>query len=444
MKKIAQWTWYFLRLAVLVFLIAGVVDIFLVAGSVFRWLQPNLSTATLSEPMAENLREPPQPYTPPASSISESYLSDYINYKRLHIDIDSNRVAATYDVYLKKNHPLFIRAETNTHPLSAQVITNGILGAVSVSNQLLNFERVETAIAETDERGHFYVTAAHYRPAGTGYTVRVHAKQRNLVLNIASTEVIVHTRGVNVHSALPDIPVSKTQEETRYILPAGKDEMSFVVEVNDYVAPANPQSPDPLAVLLQKDISLPGLNGLLLGLLEAIPFLILLVWCRRNACAIPDAHSQQRVIETYLVFHFSYFFFYAMSTLIENWRSPFMLALSYFEQRTLPAFEATNYINETYVLWPLMALFIYGWPKLAHTWTQPAIQITPRETDHRITKTLKFVYPIIRKIVQALTVLVFLSLIVVVAWLVITRWDTMRTNLAHLTVAEFYSLFLAH
>ena len=426
MNKNTKRTWTILRIVILAFLIVGTVDIILIAGSVFRGtVQSGVTISGLSRLMETKFRPPPQRYHKYEQLASNPSLAkNIINYKRLHLDIDPSQVVASYDIYLQKDHPLFFLAERDWGTEGAQEVANEVLGAVSVSQQPLKFERIETSITDTDERAHLQVTAAPYSPARDRYMIRVHAKQRNLGLNIGSKEVIVHTRGVHVRSGSSTDPVSKTEELTRYILPANSDELILQVET-DPAAVSEPR--DTLAALFQKTSNIPGFSRLVFGLLEAIPFIIFLVWCKRNASAIPNAGSQQRVVETYLIFHFSYFFFYSLSDLIQDWRNPFVLALSYFERRMLPIHVTADYTRETYILVPMMAMFIYAWPKFARAWTEPV----KYKTSYRY------------KWKQILAALIFLGLLGLVGWLYFDKWETIRTNLGYLTIGEFYLLLFA-
>lgn len=117
MNKITTSTWSILRIVILAFLIVGAVDVILIVAAKFR------STVQ--------------------SGSRISRLSD------LHLDIDPNRVVASYEVYLRKDHPLFIHAERDWSKAAAERISNEALGAVSVSGERLKFERLETSIADT-------------------------------------------------------------------------------------------------------------------------------------------------------------------------------------------------------------------------------------------------------------------------------------------------------
>ncbi len=428
MNKITTLTWSILRIVILVFLIVGIVDVILIVASTFRsTVQSGVRISRLSDLMETKIPSQQPQYSRYDSLAHPSVAENVINYKRLHLDIDQNRVVASYDVYLKKDHPLFIHAERDWSKAAAERISNEVLGAVSVSGERLKFERLETSIADTDERAQLTVTAAPHWLTDNPSFIVVHAKERNLALSIASKEVIVHTRGVYVRSGSSPNPVSKTKDETRYILSPKADDLQLQIE-QDPAAASEAQPRNTLAALLQEETSIPGFDHLAIGFLEAIPFIIFLVWCRRNASAIPNAASQQRVIETFLVFHFSYFFLYSLNNLVDDWRSPFVMALSYFEHRTLPVFSAANNPSRTYLLLSLMALFIYVWPKFVRTWPEQADQI------------ISYRY---QKAKQILVILIPVALLGIVTWLYVGNRDIIHTNLGHLTVAKFYLLLLA-
>lgn len=426
MNKITTSTWTILRIVILVFLIVGTVDVILIVASTFRsTVQSGVRISRLSDLMETKVPRQLAPYSRYDSLAHPSVAENIIDYKRLHLDIDPNKVVASYDVYLKKDHPLFIHAERDWSKAAAERVANEVLGAVSVSGERLKFERLETSIADTDERAHLTVTAAPQWLTNSPNFIAVHPKERNFALSIGKKEVIVHTRDVYVRSGSSPNPVSKTEDETRYVLPPNADDLYLQIE-RDPAAASEPQPRNTLAALLQEETTIPGFDHLAIGFLEAIPFIIFLVWCKRNAAAIPDADSQQRVIETFLVFHFSYFFLYALNNLVDDWRSPFVMALSYFEQRTLPVFSAANNPNFTYLLVALMALFIYVWPKFVRTW--PPDQIS----SYRY-----------KKARLILVILIPVVLLGIVTWLYVANWDTIHTNLGQLTVRKFYLLWFA-
>ena len=429
MNRTIKRTLIIVRLVILAFLIVGTVDIIAIGSSAFLWAsQRGIKLTNLSDLMETKIQKPREPHRHYEPLTYDTALPEnVINYKRLHLDVEPGLVTASYDVYLKKDHSLFYYAERDWNPDGAKKLSDELLGAVSVSNQLVQFGQIKTSIADTDERAHIHVTAAPHQTTNDSYKIRVHEKLRGLPLNIASKEVIVHTRGVNVRTGSSIDPVSKTDEVTRYILPPGRDDLHLLIELNPATT-FERRSGDSLAFLLRKNINIPGLNYLLIGLLEAIPFIIFIVWCGRHGSAIPNGRMQRRIAETYLVIHFSYFFFYALNYLIGDVRNPFALALGYFEQHNLPVFAALNYVIETSILVPMTAMFIYAWPKFARHWTEPPAQKT--SYGYKRTK-------------RTLGVILILGLLGFVLLLYIDGWSIIRTNLGHLTVAEFYLLFFA-
>lgn len=430
MNTTLERAWTILRPAILLFLIVGVMDILLIGCLVFLdTVQYRTEIRGLSDSLNTKLKTPSLPDSRYEWLARDPGLpQNVIDYKRLHIDINPSQVIASYDVYLPKDHPVFLRAEKDAETERAEALVNEVLGAVSVSNRPLKFDKVETAIAETDEQAHLLVTAAPHNPTSNTYAIKVNAKQLGLSLNIASKEVIVHTNNVNVRSDSYSLPVSKTAEETRYVLPATSDELSLMVEVTNQPQSTRAGTRDTLATMLQRERYVPGLGQLIKGLFEALPFIIFLVWCNRNAANIANAHTQQRVIGTYLIIHFSYFFCYAMIYLVEDWSSPFAWALSRFERWTLPVFAATDYSRRSYVLLPMMILFIYVWPAFAR-----------RGTEGEQPKA----FSLLRKARQILAIVITLALLSFVVWLVIDKLQTMRTDFGLLTVGEFYLLYVA-
>ncbi|HEX6719202.1 MAG TPA: DUF6185 family protein [Pyrinomonadaceae bacterium] len=422
MRTTRRRIWIILRLVVLAFLIVGVVDIFILASLVFLdTTQSGTTLSRFSDPMETKIRPSYDPYEVLAGDAGFS--SNLINYKRLHIDIDPNQVAASYDLYIKKDHPLFVQVEQDANEHRAAKLSDEVLGAVSVSDHALSFERVETSISDTDDSAHIIVTSAPYRSGSNHYVINVRAKQLNLPISIASKEIVVHTRGVNIYAGRPNLPVSKTQDDVRYILPGDADELYFFVEV------VNPEAytGDKLATLLEKERNVPGFDQTVYGLLEAIPFILCIFWCKRYASVIAHVRSKQEVIKAYLIFHFSYFFFYSLNDLIIRWRSPFAWAVSYFERRSLPVFGAAAY-TDTNILLPLMATFLYVWPTFARTHTNATQPKTSRFRE---------------RAKQILAALLLVSLLALVGSLVSNKLGTIRTNAGLLTVAEFYLLFFS-
>ena len=429
MNRATKRTFIIVRLVILAFLIVGTIDIISIGSSAFlRAAQRGIKLTNLSDLMETKIQQPQQQYSQYHPLTYDTALAtNVIHYKRLHLDVEPGLVTVSYDVYLKKDHSLFFYAERDWNPDGAKNLSDEILGAVSVSDQPVQFAQIKTSIADTDEKAHIHVTAAPHQTTNDSYEIRVHEKVRGLPLNIASKEVIVHTRGVNVRTGSSIDPVSKTEEVTRYILPPDRDDLHLLIEPSPATTPER-RSGDALAVLLRKNIDIPGLNYVLIGLLEAIPFIIFIIWSARHGSALPNARMQRRVVEAYLIFHFSYFFFYSLNYLIADVSNPFALALSYFEQHKLPVFAALNYITQTSILVPMMAMFIYAWPKFARHWTEPPQQIT--SYGYKRTK-------------RILSVFLILGLLGFVILLYIDGWSIIRTNLGHLTVAEFYLLFFA-
>ena len=429
MNRSTKRTLIILRLVILAFLIVGTIDIISIGSWAFLGTAQRGTTITnLSDLMETKILKPRETYRYQPLTYDTALPANVIHYKRLHIDVDPGQVTVSYDVYLKRDHSLLFYAERDWNTDGAKRLTDEILGAVSVSNQPVKFEQIKTSIADTDEKAHLNVTAAPHQTFNETYEIRVHEKLRDLPLSIASKEVIVHTRGVNVRTGSSIDPVSKSEEVTRYILPPERDDLHLLIETNAATTSERRRSADSLSVLMRKDISVPGLNYVLIGLLEAIPFIIFIVWSARHGSNLPNARLQRRIVEAYLVFHFSYFFFYSLNYLIEDRRSPFVLALSYFEQQKLPVFAALNYLLETSILVPLMAMVIYAWPKLARDWTE-----TPQQKTFYGYKRTK----------RTFTVFLILGLLGFVILLYINGWSIIWTNLGHLTVAEFYLLFFA-
>lgn len=423
--------WTILRLVILVSLLVGTIDIICIISSVWRGTiqsHPNGSISALSDLVETNFRNPVSPSERYKQLEKNSDVAKkIINYKRLHIDINPSEIVVSYDVYLPKDHPLCVFAEGDWSKDAAQIIANEVLGAVSVSGELLKFDRIDTSIADTDAREHLLVTAAPYRLRRASYQITVLPKLRDIPLNIASKEVIVYTRDARVRTGMPSLPVSKTSEETRYVLAPNVDSLYLQVDT-DPAAASRVQTRDSLARVLQKEFNIPGLGFLLIGLLEALPFILFLIWCKRNSVAIPDAQSQQRVVETYLVIHFSYFFFYSLYNLIYDWRNPFILAFSYFTNQKLPIYAAVNYGYSNSILIPMMDLFICAWPTFARVWTEPVEERTSYRFD------------MARKTVMAFIVI---GLVGLLTWVWIDKGDTIHSNLGKLTVGEFYLLFFA-
>jgi hypothetical protein len=90
--------WTILGLAILAFLITGIIDIFIVAGDVFhRTLQQGITISGLSDLMETKIQGPPQLDDPYHRLSGNAALAEnIIKYKRLHMDVDPYRVAVSY------------------------------------------------------------------------------------------------------------------------------------------------------------------------------------------------------------------------------------------------------------------------------------------------------------------------------------------------------------
>lgn len=456
-NAVRKWTWTVLRLVILAFLITGVVDVIIVAGRSLLITLERHKWSALSDPINTKLRTPvDREYSPyKYLGTSPEIETKTITYKRLHIDIDPNGVTASYDIYLPKDHPLFQIVETDYGPSFLQQLVHEVLGSVSVSEQKLKservqsafastdpnanvpsvsvseeklqFDRVETTIDVTDPDAHIYVSSAHFQPNTNRYWINVHAKQLPLPLNIASKEVIVHTRNVNVHSGWSLMPISKTETDITYILPPDEDDIYFVVEVKEpEVVSDEGNTRRTLGSILQTSISIPGFDRVLYGLLASLPFLMFLYWNKRSGYGASSTESQHRVnaVKTYLVFHFSYFFFYAISNLITEGRSPYRWVLSFLESRTLYVF-GEGY-HDVYIMFPMMAMFICVWPSFA-----------PLSTSDD-SPTLARVRATGAKIVSLMLFLALFGLVVVSVG---SQLEKLRTNLGSLAVSDFYLMF---
>ena len=103
------------------FPLVGTIDIISIGSAAFlASVQRGMTFTPLSDLMETQVVNPPRPYSPYERLNDEAALHEnVIDYKRLHIDVDRSRVAVSYDVYLRKDHPLFYRAERDWNPEGA-------------------------------------------------------------------------------------------------------------------------------------------------------------------------------------------------------------------------------------------------------------------------------------------------------------------------------------
>ena len=430
-NAVRKWTWTIVRLVVLAFLITGVVDVIMVAGKVFlRTIRSPNPDSVLTKPITNYVQPANFSYTSVYGLLDgePALATTAIIYKRLQIDVDGEGLTATYDLYLPKNHPLFSLVDVNNGNPEVQKLVDEVLGGLSVSRDSLRFNHLETAIVESDINAHILVKSEKIKPKPNPYQVFVHAKQRGLPLAIERKEVQVFTRDVTVHSAIVS-PVSKTADKTVYVIPADQDQTVFFVELLntpttlDHQAETRPT----LGEVMQRPPQIPWIHNAMSGLLEAIPFLLFLYWIARGNFTATEPPTKLRVdaIKIYLGLHFSYFFFYALSDLINEWQSPFLWALNFFESRTLYVFREPNF-RSTNLLLPMMVMFLYVWPALA----RPVIA-----DDDRLE-------PVRKKGGTVFAFLVLVVLVVVVGWLLIRNFDTLNDP-DTLTVVDYYSLFFS-
>jgi hypothetical protein len=100
MSTIRKWTWTVVRLVILVFLVAGIIDIFMITSGVFlETVQTGATFSNLSDRIQTKIQRPGQPYDPYQSLVTNTSLAEnIIRYKRLHIDVDPHQVIVSYDV----------------------------------------------------------------------------------------------------------------------------------------------------------------------------------------------------------------------------------------------------------------------------------------------------------------------------------------------------------
>src|SRR5262245_56930116 len=121
MNKIIAPTWTILRIVILAFLIVGTIDLILIVTSTFRaTVQSGVRISRLSDLMETKIPRQQVLFSRYDSLAHPSVAENVINYKLLHLDIDRNQVVASYDVYLKKDHPLFIHAERDWSKAAAE------------------------------------------------------------------------------------------------------------------------------------------------------------------------------------------------------------------------------------------------------------------------------------------------------------------------------------
>lgn len=278
-KSLARyWVWKILRLTLLLLLILVLVDI-LMSGSVTGLMMFNSSRSirdTLKEPISSHLI-PPRVHYDPYDRLKENPEASQkaIHNKILTLDVRPDGLIARHEVYLPKDHPLFVIVQSRDGAKNKDDLVKDVLGPVRVQGTAIEFYEPETVVPDNDANGHIYMLSHSFTPTDKDYSVEIELPGKGLNLQIEKQEVLIKTSNAQVWSESETIPILKTNERT-VNNPVGNAPFYFHVHVPDWVT--IPSQPNPtLASFMSKSINLPVLGLIIFGLLGAFPLLLFLV-----------------------------------------------------------------------------------------------------------------------------------------------------------------------
>lgn len=433
-RPLRSWFGKILRLVVVFLLLAGLIDVLVVAGRhagrLFRQEKPakEILNAKISD---HTIPERPTPGSSSSAGPYDRLIGDPDTHNKpvlketLHIDVTPERIYAVYDVYLGKDHPLFEVVQTAYGARNFNALVTDVLGRVEVGGNALEFYPATTSISPDDPNAHFYVTSKPIKPTRHNYWVDINYPHKAFNLRFEKREVVVKTKDAQIWSEYNSTPYSKTTDLTVFTREANPNESSFYIYFPDDVKiePEPPPEPPPrptLGNLLSRSINPPGLGTLLYGLLGALPFLLFLYWSRKYEFEERQEGFRLKVeaVQIYLAFHFTPFFVFALRDVIERWGNPAIAALRKFQQQTITVFDLPGF-REHEVLLPLMVFFVYIWPAMVVRWEQR--DVSGRHRKNRVGQ-----------------ILFVITLLALLGWALTHMYAVSNSSFADLSVSGFY------
>ncbi len=370
-RTAGYWVSKLLRLSILFLLIVGAVDILVITQRSF-----NRAIFSSDRPPSEALQAPVSDYSIKPPLAPEQYdpfqylglaAAGPITDKKLSFEVKPAGVIARYDVSLPKDHVLLRAIQSGLDTTYSNLLVKDILGEVKLNTESLKFNTPEVVILENDPQGRFSVTSRNYIPQSQSIVVEIPKPAKHPPIESQPLSVGINTDQAQVWSGSSDnIPVLKTAERTLFVIQPGQPYFSFGIYLPNWTAPVEAPRETAevtLADLINQSIRLPALGWLIIGLLEALPFFLTLIWARRYDFKSdqPEFERSVRIIGIYLAYHFLFFFFLAFSELTETWKNPAFQLVGYLQGR-FPISIMIDSPKSTFVLLTMMATFFYIWP----------------------------------------------------------------------------------
>jgi len=377
--------WKIIRLTVLIVVLVALTDLMVLTFSSFILVAGNpfspyfLDKWVLLSPISSRSHtRPAEPDDDPYKSLlsSDPQITNYpIKHKKLVFDATPERVSASYEIILSKEHPLLKKALSREGLLNGISLVRAALGGININNTQLKFGSPDVLIKEGDENGQIIVKSDPIESKGSNeFYTEVNPASSPKLLPVESYEVVFNTKDIQVTSN-ELYPINRSAENTRYTLAPEIAYASFYLhsgEVNN--EKINQRT---LAELIMQDIRVPVLGWILHGFLQALPFILFLWWVKlyRNSDVLavvrPHLDQSAELIKLYLVFHAGYFALLAINDAYTTWSNPVLVAISRVQQTIALPFSFHN-LSGTSVLLLFILLIILLLPVMIRRYERQA------------------------------------------------------------------------
>lgn len=366
-----QWGFKLLRLTLLFLLIVGTVDLLVVTSeSLLRKVisPPSWSNRSwrevLREPVAEHKEMPPRlaPQAEPDDDLDFSNAGP-ISDQRLSFQIRPDGMTARYEIELDRHHPLLIEVQSGRFADNMNLLVKHLCGEIRVNEQSLEYYPADVVVPENQNTARIAILSRKVDPHRQKFGIYIYSPKILLPMAASGMTVVFETEQAKVWSET-ELLAFKTAERTAFVLPAERRSVGFVITLSQWTVQAE-AAKERLVAIINRSYDPPVADPLMIGLLEALPFLLLLFWSRRYQFNLdqPEFVRHQRLIGVYLVYHFLYYGFIATSELISKWGNP-ALRLLYQVQNRL-ALPISVFPGKTFIMMTMMASWFYLWPAIS-------------------------------------------------------------------------------
>ncbi|MFM8395937.1 MAG: hypothetical protein ACKOB4_18615, partial [Acidobacteriota bacterium] len=316
----------------------------------------------LREPLAEHVEMPlpePRPAEPPRElDFREAGpLADL----RLTLQLKPDGVTARYEIDLDRHHPLLAAVQAGGLATNADRFVKSLCGEMRIDGRSLKYLPPDVYIPENQPTARIVITSRRFDPGTDSYDILMQSPAIVLPLATGTMPVTFETDQAKVWSET-DLLAVKTSERTVLVLPAERRNFAAGVTMSQWTP--REAAAERLASLINRVYYPPFVGHLISGLLEALPFLLLLFWSKRHRFNLdqPEFERQRRVIGLYLIYHLLYFSFIATGDLARAWGNPAFWLLSLVQNRV--ALPVRFYAKETFVQVTMMATWFCLWPAI--------------------------------------------------------------------------------